>query len=197
DDDDDQDKDDTNSNAKGSGEDSGDDDDDNSGAGGGLRVNDSVKGSTTNDDSSEADRGVNEPPPTKDSTHTQDGKEPESNDAVGANAFCNFVALSSLSKEEQIALQDVVASITYDDDKNVSKEKDVPHTSPPQSPPHVCITPPHVSSPLEKLIHVVQLKVGEGSSAQFKDLVVPETVSPSKKDSSSSSGPKQATAAIP
>ncbi|CAN1779393.1 hypothetical protein LINPERHAP1_LOCUS14735 [Linum perenne] len=119
DDDDDQDKDDTNSNAKGSGEDSGDDDDDNSGAGGGLRVNDSVKGSTTNDDSSEADRGVNEPPPTKDSTHTQDGKEPESNDAVGANAFCNFVALSSLSKEEQIALQDVVASITYDDDKNV------------------------------------------------------------------------------
>ncbi|CAN1187321.1 hypothetical protein LINPERHAP2_LOCUS38667 [Linum perenne] len=197
DDDDDQDKDDTNSNAKGSGEDSGDDDDDNSGAGGGLRVNDSVKGSTTNDDSSEADRGVNEPPPTKDSTHTQDGKEPESNDAVGANAFSNFVALSSLSKEELIALQDVVASITYDDDKNVSKEKDVPHTSPPQSPPHVCITPPHVSSPLEKLIHVVQLKDGEGSSVHFKDLVVPKTVSPIKKDSSSSSGPKQAAIPIP
>ncbi|CAN1732165.1 hypothetical protein LINPERHAP1_LOCUS1507 [Linum perenne] len=123
DDDDDQDKDDTNSNAKGSGEDSGDDDDDNSGAGGGLRVNDSVKGSTTNDDSSEADRGVNEPPPTKDSTHTQDGKEPESNDAVGANAF--------------------------------------------------------------------------SSSAHFKDLVVPETVSPIKKDSRSSSGPKQAAIPIP
>ncbi|CAN1187322.1 hypothetical protein LINPERHAP2_LOCUS38667 [Linum perenne] len=123
DDDDDQDKDDTNSNAKGSGEDSGDDDDDNSGAGGGLRVNDSVKGSTTNDDSSEADRGVNEPPPTKDSTHTQDGKEPESNDAVGANAF--------------------------------------------------------------------------SSSVHFKDLVVPKTVSPIKKDSSSSSGPKQAAIPIP
>ncbi|CAN1291570.1 hypothetical protein LINPERPRIM_LOCUS21209, partial [Linum perenne] len=70
----------------------------------------------------------------------------------------SFVDYSALSKDDKEALDDIVSVIISDDDgKKANYSGDDLHCSP-KSPPHVGIVPPKVSSPLETLVHAIQMK---------------------------------------
>ncbi|CAN1188431.1 hypothetical protein LINPERHAP2_LOCUS39326, partial [Linum perenne] len=144
----------------------------------------------------EGNQETNVPFQTDASIPDESGKEP-TNSAVGPHRS-SFVDYSVLSKDDQEALDDIVSVIIFDDDgKKANYSGDDLHCSP-KSPPHVGIVPPKVSSPLETLVHAIQMKEAGDSTSELKHMVIPDTYSLGKKGSSSNTMvSKQVTSPIP